>query len=68
MRDDAMVGAAARRKTPWWSMLIAAANKHRIWIVRNDDGTVSLSPIGKKGTFIARDLTMPDAIDFLDSY
>jgi hypothetical protein len=67
--DDAMVEAAAARhprKTPWWSMLIATANKHRVWVIQNKDGTVDLSPLGKKGTYLARGLTMPQAIGFLD--
>jgi hypothetical protein len=64
--DDAMVEAAAARKTPWWSMLVAAANNKRVWAIKNEDGTVDLSPIGRKGTFIARNLTMPQAIGPLD--
>lgn len=45
----------------------AAANKRKVWVIKNADGTVDLSPIGRKGFFLVRDLTMPDAIDFLDN-
>lgn len=54
------------REHALWGMLIAAANKHRIWVIRHSANLVSLSPIGKKNIIVARHLSMSEAIDYLD--
>jgi hypothetical protein len=65
--NDMSMSPERPRRTPWHGMLLAAANRRGVWFCTNTDGTVDLSPFGQKGCYLARGLTMTEAIDFLDA-
>lgn len=75
--DDAMGEASAARgayrernrfvfETRDWNKMIAAARRLHVYVINNNDGTVTLSPMNKKRETIVANLSPKDAIHFLD--
>ena len=49
-----------------WFPLIAAASRLKVFVINNNDGTVTLSPMGRRGEIIVANLSPLDAIQFLE--